>query len=85
MRNPGGYSVLVEPGKAAEERDTFTCIHCNTIVEVTPKMSPAEMGGFCRLCMKPVCKNCADKGCTPFEKRLEAMEQRAKFFRSVIG
>ncbi len=77
MRNPGGYAVWTDPAKPMIERDTFTCVHCNTVVLVKPKMSPAEMGGYCAMCHAPICKHCAGKSCTPFEKKLEAAERRA--------
>lgn len=85
MRNPGGYAIKVDPDFGTTERDSFTCAHCNSIVFVKPKMSTAEMGGYCRLCMKPVCKNCADKSCTPFERKLEQMESRDRLMRTVFG
>ena len=84
MRNPGGCA-LWEGGGAPIERDTFTCSHCNSIVIVTPKQSPAEAGGFCRMCMKPICGPCADEGCcVPFEKRLEEDERRYRL-RQAVG
>lgn len=82
MRNPGGYAIKVDPFGTVE-RDSFTCCHCNSIVFVKPKCDPAEMGGFCRMCMKPVCKNCADKACTPFEKKLEAMERSDRLMKAL--
>jgi hypothetical protein len=84
MFRPGGYGITTGP-EGISETDTFTCCHCNTVVDVPPKMSPAEMGGWCVLCMKPVCKGCAGKECVPFEKKLEAAEARDRFRRSVFG
>ena len=83
MRRPQGYGITVEPGKADVEVDSFTCRHCNSIVFVKPRQDPSEMGGFCTLCMGHVCGNCAGKSCEPFEKKLEAMERRDKFLRSM--
>lgn len=84
MRRPGGYAVWTEPSRTVE-RDTFTCVHCNTVVFVKPKQDPSEMGGFCRQCMSHICGPCADLGkCTPFEKKLEEMEARDRFLRSVL-
>lgn len=84
MRRPGGYAVTTEPGKADVEEDTFTCVHCNTVVFVKPFQDPAEMGGFCRLCMGHICSSssCND-GCEPFEKKLEAMESRDRLLRAI--
>lgn len=84
MRKPQGYYVIVEPDKAATEGDTFTCFHCQRVVNVPPKADPSTMGGFCRVCMRLICGPCADKGsCTPWEKQMEAMEKRDRFRRSL--
>jgi len=86
MRNAGGYAITTEPGKSDVEEDTFTCCHCNCIVFVKHRCDPAEMGGFCRLCMKHVCKACNAKGeCAPFERKLEELEARDRFRRAVSG
>jgi len=82
VRNPGGYAVLIDPDKGIVERDTFTCNHCNTVVYIKPKASPDDFGSMCRLCMKMVCRRCANYGCTPFEKKLEAIEARDRARRS---
>lgn len=83
MRNPGGYAIWVGEEGVLREQDTFTCCHCNTIVFVKPAAPPSESGGFCRLCMKPTCGPCADKGeCTPFEKKLEAIERSDRLARA---
>jgi hypothetical protein len=81
MRHPGGYATFTSED-GVREMDTFTCAHCQKIVHVKPKASPDELGGFCRNCMKPVCPSCASKGCTPFEKRLEAWEAKDRARRS---
>jgi hypothetical protein len=73
MRNPGGYATWTGPD-GMREADTFTCAHCNKIVHVKPLAPADELGGFCRNCMKAVCPACTDKGCTPFERRLEDWE-----------
>lgn len=83
MRRPQGYAVTVEPGKATVEEDTFTCCHCNAIVFLSARQDPSAAGGFCRLCMGHICSACADKGCEPFERKLEAMERRDKFLRAI--
>lgn len=81
MRNPGGCATWT--GEQVVECDTFTCAHCNTVVFVPPRAAPAESGGFCRLCMKLICGPCSDHGCTPFEKKLEAMEAREAWRRAL--
>lgn len=84
MRRPQGYATTVEPGKATIEEDTFTCGHCNAIVFVRPRQDPTEMGGFCKMCATHVCGwCCAALVCEPFEKKLEAVERRDRFLRSV--
>lgn len=62
---------------------SFTCVHCNTVV-IIPARAPADdCGGFCLRCMKPTCKACASKGCTPFEAQLEAYERRSRLLAAV--
>lgn len=62
---------------------TFACCHCNRITVVEQGAKADDCGGFCRLCMKPTCKTCADKGCTPFESKLERMEARERMLASM--
>lgn len=80
MRRPGGYATWTDPEKPIREADTFTCNHCNRVVIVQPK---GDAGGFCRICMKPVCGRCADLGrCITFEKRMEISEARDRLRRA---
>ena len=82
MRRPGGYAVITGPDGTVEA-DTFTCFHCQRIVHVPPKADPAQLGGMCYQCMKLVCPRCVGLGdCSPFERKLEAMERRADALRS---
>jgi hypothetical protein len=81
MRNECGYAVVSGPFGIVE-CSTATCAHCNSVVHYWNNMPPDEMGGFCRMCMKPTCKKCADGECAPFEKKLEAMEAAARARRS---
>jgi len=90
MRRAGGYRIITEPGKAPIENDTFTCNHCNGIVVVPPGTVAITVGATCLACMKQICEPCAkvmDRTlkCRPFEKRLEEMESRARFRKSVGG
>lgn len=82
MRNPGGYAFTFDVGGVRQEADTFTCFHCNTVVHVQPKCDPADLGGMCKICMRLICPSCVDKGCNPFEKKLEAWEARERALRS---
>jgi hypothetical protein len=92
MRNPQGYAVWTDPNLGvAKERDTFTCSHCNNIVFVKPQASATDMGGWCGMCAKAICKFCVTNSereqgkCLPFEKKMEAMERRDRLLRAVGG
>lgn len=81
-----GYAVWTSlDGPAVKECDTFTCCHCNRIVMVKMRAAAEDLGGFCRMCMKMCCPSCADKGCTPFEKRMEKYEARQRLLAAVNG
>jgi hypothetical protein len=83
MRNPGGYAVLTGPD-GIREWDSFTCSHCQRIVQVAARCDPSDLGGFCRMCMKHICGPCTDEGsCTPFEKKLEQYERANRFHQAV--
>lgn len=86
MPKPQGYLTITDPEKGKSiEADTFTCAHCNSISIIKIKSNNVEgTGGMCLLCYKLICDPCVDQGeCTPFEKKLEQMEQRARFLRKV--
>jgi hypothetical protein len=93
LRRIGGYahSWDRETGKVRLERDTFTCNHCNKITHVVPFCHPEDLGGFCRLCDKLICKDCSylmslGKPCTPMYERLLRLERhmdRGGVFRDV--
>jgi hypothetical protein len=86
MRNPQGYSILCTEYGEIRECDTFTCNHCSYVVMVAPRMKPEEMGGFCKVCMGLICKDCYDQvmkgaGCSPWLKKLETIEAKDRFLR----
>ena len=83
MRRPGGYAILSGGDGPTQEWDTFTCFHCQSIVQVKPLADAADSGGRCMVCDKLICKTCLGKGCLPFEKKIEAMEARDRFRRSL--
>jgi hypothetical protein len=86
VRRPGGYLLITEADGSKRAADTFTCKHCNSIVVVPAKASPAESGGWCGRCAAPVCARCAGAGrCTPFEKKLELAESRARMLAAITG
>jgi len=76
MRNPGGYAIWSGGDGPVIEKDSITCVHCNSVVFVDAKTDPSSLGGFCTKCMKNICAKCADLGsCTPWEKQMEAQEK----------
>lgn len=82
MLKPQGYATVTTPDGLIE-RDTYTCSHCDHIVHVKPRQDPSEMGGFCRVCMKNICKRCAgNPDCTPLLKRIEEIERRDRLCRA---
>ena len=74
MRRAGGYGLAIYDGGQMVEKDSFTCSHCNSVKFVKPKEKPEDLGGLCKVCMGLICADCVDKGCTPFEKKLEMQE-----------
>lgn len=79
-----GTVLISEPGKPQVEIKTFTCCHCNGIVMVEHKAGAAGSGGFCGQCWAPTCFACGKIGrCTPFERRLEKIEGRARLLKSM--
>ena len=83
MRNPGGYARIDDPDCAPVEFDTFTCAHCNRVTHIPARARPEDVGGLCKLCMGLICPRCVGKPCVPFLERLEQMEQKARFRRSL--
>ena len=89
MRNPQGYGILTDPSLSQPvEHDTTTCSHCGYVTIVKPLCDPADLGGYCKICDHLICRNCYDKvmkggGCTPWEKRMDIAEKRARLLQSV--
>lgn len=84
LRRSGGYGVISEPGKKDVEFDSVTCAHCNRVVLIRAGIDPAQLGGFCRACMRHICGPCADLGrCTPWERQMDKAEARDRLLRSV--
>lgn len=83
MHRPGGYLSGHGPEGLVCEADTFSCGHCNRVVQVGARERAADLGGFCKCCTHLICGPCVDDGrCTPLEKRLQAMERRQDTLRS---
>lgn len=98
MRRPAGYATIIDPDHPTIEYDTASCGHCQKILFVkpntactvyliplpTPGQWKEEPGAFCLVCMRPVCLPCHDDGrCIPWEQKIEAMEARGRFLRSI--
>ncbi len=85
MRRALGFQEVIVDGQVQAIHETFTCGHCNGIVRM-PKATPLREAQNairdvrrCFGCDMLVCPVCARKPvCTPFEKRLEAIERSAK-------
>jgi hypothetical protein len=80
-----GYARIFDPAKPrAVEMGTLTCGHCNRVVHLHDQQGRAKSGVLvhCYQCDGKICVPCAEKArCTPFEKRLEAMEASAALRR----
>lgn len=82
-----GYARIVSDGKVIAEAATVTCAHCQRIVHMHDRAGRARQGVLvhCYQCDADTCVPCAETGrCTPFEKRLEQIEARARL-RAQIG
>jgi hypothetical protein len=69
-----GYNIITQPECRPIEHDTFQCAHCNDTVFIEPK-DPSPWCSCCdrQWCGRPQCRNC-----TPFMKKIEAMEAAAR-------
>jgi len=98
MLKPQGYATIVDPDAPLIEFETCQCGHCQAHIRVKPGTASTvyliprrvpfgtyqeEPGAFCRVCMRPICLPCCDRGtCTPWERALEVSEARDRFLRS---
>ena len=71
-----GYATAVGP-RVNWEADTLTCQHCNRVYVIAASRGSTDPGGWCRLCMAPICSPCVGKPCVPLEKQIEKMEADA--------
>lgn len=84
MRRATNYSVLTDPTLGTVEQDSFTCGHCQKIITVQPRQKGEDIGGMCKVCMGLICPVCVDKmECVPWEKKMEKIEAKDRFLRSV--
>lgn len=89
MRRPQGLATVYDPGSDVpiREVETFTCRHCQRVVEVEPRADPASMGGICSGCGKLICPGCVDRrqagaNCVPWEEAMRRMMARQDALRS---
>ena len=82
MRKPQGYAVITSPD-GVREADTTTCAHCQHVTHIKAFARAEDIGGWCRLCAKPVCAKCAGGDCDPFLKKIEREEARYHSLRSM--
>ena len=86
MRRSRGYLVTSAPDLSrAHEVDTFTCLHCQQVIDKPPYKRPTDevngvlLGGYCHKCDGPICPACIGKPCVPIEKWLETVETRRHY------
>lgn len=85
---PGGLTIISSPDSGEKFVETFTCQHCNKIVDIKPYCSPSdvEFGGQCKGCMGLICLECYGKAeCRPIEKWCEEQERKGRFRRDLSG
>ena len=88
--SPKGYSVVTDGWGIETRRDTYSCRHCQHVVEVEPKSDPNEF--WCSSCMAPICKACKakewnrppDRACDHFERKLARAEAKNALLRDVL-
>lgn len=87
MPRANGSLIITDPNvRRARESDTATCSHCQRIIMLHDAHGArrANVAVHCHGCDKIICVPCAETArCEPFEKKLEAIEGRARFHRSV--
>jgi hypothetical protein len=69
--------------------ETYTCAHCNSVVEYRDNMGQNDKLVFCPMEHTPICPKCAARagktasGCEVFEKKMEKIEARDRMLRSM--
>jgi hypothetical protein len=85
-RREGGVAEWTFQDGGTRRLKTFTCSHCNAVVMVPERSTATEAGGWCGMCAKPVCQQCAGvPECVPFERRCDQMEARDRLHRQIHG
>ena len=88
MNRSRGYARIIDPALAKPlEADAVTCAHCNRIVHMHDLKTGKALSGVlvhCYQCDANTCVPCAETGkCTPFEKKLEAIEARGRLLAAI--
>lgn len=84
MWAPKNYSVVSRPEGGIDERDCFTCGHCQRQVFVPVGQSAFDLGGGCRLCENLICPRCVDLGtCKPWEEKMLEIERKVETDRMI--
>lgn len=79
VANLDGRRVIVSGNMY--EASTITCAHCGGVEHIPHKADPNAVG-FCRHCMKAICRKCSALPCKPFERSLEEVERKVETLRN---
>ena len=70
-----GYSRYVDEHGRLHENDTFTCRHCQRLVDKAAFTRVEDIAGVCAHCNAPICPVCIKRGqCDPFEEKMKRIE-----------
>jgi hypothetical protein len=70
-----GYSRYIDEHGKLHECDTYTCRHCQRLVDVPAFAKPEDVGGLCSRCWAPVCPSCVNRGgCDPIDEKIKREE-----------
>ena len=91
-RKARGYLITFDPRYANPlEVDTFTCLHCQEVIDKPPYKQPTDdvngrvLGGYCHKCDGPICPACIGKPCVPIEKWLDMIETKLHYDKVLGG
>ncbi len=81
---PGSVVQIFDAEGRVREQHAFTCCHCSKVTMVPEGVKIEAVSDICRNCWKLHClrSGCCDR-CTPFLKKIEAMEDRDRSLRSM--
>lgn len=90
-----GVTIISDPSFSCDQViETFTCAHCQTIVDRIPARAITEdgpdgrkaVGAWCTCCDAPICLQpwCRKRGCIPIEKWLDQIEARRNYEQAVL-